>query len=90
MTSSMSKEICSIEIIICLLISVFFYLRYRKLICSGQYIEQIRVSFLVAGIFFVLGISVFIYSITNIEKLARVFLMFGSLMATGKMFSLDL
>lgn len=82
--------ICSIEIIICLLISVFFYLRYRKLICSGQYIEQIRVSFLVAGIFFVLGISVFIYSITNIEKLARVFLMFGSLMATGKMFSLDL
>jgi hypothetical protein len=44
----------------------------------------------VAGIFFVLGISVFIYSITNIEKLARVFLMLGSLMATGKMFSLDL
>lgn len=34
--------------------------------------------------------SVFIYSITNIEKLARVFLMLGSLMATGKMFSLDL
>jgi hypothetical protein len=44
----------------------------------------------VAGIFFVLGISVLIYSITNIEKLARVFLMLGSLMATGKMFSLDL
>lgn len=86
----MSKEICSIEIIICLLISVSFYFRYRKLICFGQYIEQIRVSFFVAGIFFVLGISVFIYLITNIEKLARVFLMLGSLMATGKMFSLDL